>query len=284
MLLTEAGMSRRDFMKRSGTAASLASKGYSGLLQLLSKPEAQKYASYLKTWDNLGENQKIAADYFLSTLVNSEWDGQEGNLLNQTGEYAWANIKDGIVTFDGERFPLKSLIGLNFKEVVDRGGSFKDLISMWFTGDNIEVYNKILPGVLDNIVSSAIKKNPREFIGAMSDFYGNPLSAWESVIHSSPEAQRFLGVSPQEFRSAVDDADLKALNKLIDNGIIDKKQARSIIQNNRERNRRRQEYEQKRQEKEKQEPEDIEAPEDYRWASSMHQPFESKLARILGVL
>jgi hypothetical protein len=34
----------------------------------------------------------------------------------------------------------------------------------------------------------------------------------------------------------------------------------------------------------RQEPEDIEAPEDYRWASSMHQPFESKLARILGVL
>jgi hypothetical protein len=33
-----------------------------------------------------------------------------------------------------------------------------------------------------------------------------------------------------------------------------------------------------------QEPEDNEAPEDYRWASSMHQPFESKLARILGVL
>jgi hypothetical protein len=293
--LLEAGVSRREFLRHTGAAGTALASGPNALLKMILGSDAKKYISAINSFNRLSDDMKEDVDEFVFWLINeSGWSG--GNQ-----KWRFTEIRDGMVYENGEpQFPLSAIIGNN----IVHGGTDNVMtgITTWLTGENPEIYEHIMPGIIGDMLKVASKGDMSKLGGALTQYAESEgtfvLQYWQDALRQIPDLAKHFGISPTEATSAMS-GNLDSLRKMINNNVINKDQAREIVQWHRDTVRKTAEwkreheetvrkntaeYERQKRETEDQ-PEKTDKPEeleqyrvhpDARLASSMHQPFERR--------
>lgn len=302
---------RRDFLRQSAT---FVSGGPFAMLKSALGSGANKYIDAIKAWNNLDDRTAGAVDEFIFWLVN--YAPEDINLKNYEaapGRFSGGSlsINNGIVSMknayfssgrmheeDIVRFPIAAVIGKNLEETEDTD----DILTNWFSGDDVELYNEIMPGILNDMIKvGASKEGPLGFAKKVSEYaikeWGELEGPWYAILKQPFMKGLFdkLGLNASDLKQAAS-GDLSAMTKLIQNGIVDKNSAREWIGELRRRAHYAKEFEQsrkaqkeleqrnkmerekqERKERERNEREEYDIPDDYAVASPMHQPFEDIL-------
>lgn len=265
-------VSRRSFVKG---AVGAVSGGPLGLLRGVLGRGADKYVGAIRAYEGLGERARSAVDDFTHEL-----DLYGMGLGGAVG---------GVVEYEGVRFPLVAVIGSNFSNA----DSLEDMVSLWLTGDDPKIWDRIIPGALGDAIDIGIKRGGVEgFVGAVREVgedYGPDFvfGVWKAAL-SNERLRDALGVTGEMVSRA--EIDPRALAVLVKKGMVSRGYAAAYVEMSDPRAR---ELKRKREKREKGERdrrarreagEEFEVPRDYGVAAPMHQYFEGRLRLVLGVL
>ena len=302
-LITEAGTTRRDFLKKTGKAGVAASTGgpmnYSKALLNAASGSGDFFSKAISIYNGMSSNSK-------SKMLD---------LYNERGgDQLWRSIEryndNGMIVIDGEKIgPSLAMIGMiaNKTDMNDPAEVMTNFIdSSVLLAYDKETTNQVLSSIL-----SKGTKYVSDGIRILSDT-GVPFETLTKMYEAnSSMMEKFLGIDIQEFYAARDMIygeyqfdDMKhwgmtdeyfkahsALKNVISKGLVSAKRAGKFIahyhnkkKSQKQKIERERDAERRKKEREKKiEPEKITPrPDDY-LASPMHQPFESKLDKALGL-
>lgn len=279
-LIIEA-FNRRGFLRAfgGGVGSIMTGSWKNAVKGLLSHSNSDSIPQLAKLYDDLPEKSKQYMGEFVFNLVN--YPANVKDLIKDGMVCWWDSNSNEVIPIA----PVESIAGYYASDVV------KDPISAAsiLTGEDPSQINNLFPGLMERSIDYAVKKHgPELFINSIASVFNDlgyassdTFNAWKIAL-SNKTLQATLGLTPDMISKI--EATGAGLSKMVDKGMISRDIAgewSDIL------------YQQRAEQKpEQQKPDsdnktekliDIKPPKDYELANSMHQPFESKLNKILSI-
>lgn len=298
IILNEA-MSRRDFLRKSIGGGSAAITGKWDKVLNISGPDS--LIKCKKLYENLSDAQKEALNNSIFNLANGFRGSIVRNGIIYNTIYSNATIDPKYVT---EVAPIEAIYGQLASAIDEWGDNAPALI---LSGGSPTILHDISPTYFNSLIEQLINKfGMDKFIKLLShgsyDIAGaeSLFGAWHAALQVKA-LQNYTGVTPDMIYKAAEDG--LYLRNLVDGGILSKEQAiewketleyhknqQQTQQAEKERSKKEAEEKERREaakqeEKAKEQEEKASRSQDNKiYGSAMHQPFESKLNKILSMI